>query len=520
MGFMMKHYFLILLIIFPFLSGCVDLPNDITAPQWNTELNLPLTNRHYTLDELIKTDDYISIDTANGFVFLASLNELGNKRSTEEFIEGKLDQNGDDLVIPVVNGDGKIGVPFSNGMTLDSASFVRGTITINVQNSSSSPINVRMTLPAFIDNSGTVLTMETTVPGNGAQEATKELSGYRYYAKLQDYGADSLQINGTIIGENFTGNLIIDYGLTNTMFSYIAGIIPPTKLNAIESKTGLPITDDVGDFRDKLKLYDAQITLIGKYIDKLLESDPNNPFKMRIDTLFIKGVRNDDGSSFNLKLNGRSDFNLGPLTLDDNGELIEQYTVDNSNLYDFLAFIPDTIIVTAKPIINPDNERGASTNRDSIQFGFDLQIRSIVSVKELSATDTMKLSMDKDARANLKDFRAATIYFKIDNKIAFGGNIVMHFADSNLTKLFTLDTIAFEPADVDVNGIPSVRHSEPVFELDSAQVQSLAISENIILEVKISTTNAQSGQKVVFSSKDWLDIISYCKVKYHVNLSD
>ena len=496
---MMKHYFLILLIIFPFLSGCVDLPGDITAPQWNTELNLPLTNRHYTLDELIKTDDYISIDTANGFVFLASFNEPGKLRSTEEFIEGKLDQSGDDLDIPIVNGNGKIGVPFSNGIT---------------------PINVRMTLPAFIDNSGAQLVMEETVPGNGEKEATKELVGYRYYARLQDYKADSLQINGTIVGENFTGNLTIDYALTNTMFSYMAGIIPPTKLDAIEDTTVLPITDDVGNFRDNLILYDARLTLTGKYIDKLLSSDPNNPFKVRIETLNITGIRKDDDSTINLILKSKSDINLGPLDLDNNGEMNELYTVDNSNLYDFLAFIPDFIIVKAVPIINPNNERGASTNRDSIKFGFDLQMRSIVSVDSLKATDTMKLSMDNDARDNLKNFRAATIYFKIDNKVAFGGNIVMHFADSNSTKLFSLDTLVFEPANVDINGIPSVRHSEPVFELDSAQIQSLAISKNVILDVLISTTNAQSGQKVVFSSKDWLDIISSCKIKYHVNFSD
>ncbi|MFC2129893.1 hypothetical protein ACFLSQ_00515 [Bacteroidota bacterium] len=513
----MKRYLLTLLII-PLIFACVELPEDVNIPQWNTEFNLPLTQKHYLLDELIKTDDYISIDSANGFIYQAHHYDVAEKEGAEDFIEGKLDQQGQDIEIPIADGEGVVGIPFSNGMTLDSARFIRGTMSITVKNTSSSDIDVNMILPAFIASDGSSMSLQTTVAGNSEVDVSEDLDGYRYDATIQDFGPDSLQINGSIAGGDFTGSIIINYSIVNTMFSYLAGIIPPTSLDKIESKTGLPITDDVEDFRDKLQLFDVQLTLLGNYFDKLLPSDPNQPYKLRIDTLYIMGERKDNSESIYLKLNDKADNNLGPIMVV-NGELSEVYTNDNSNLSEFLSAIPDSIVVYAVPTINPDKERGAATNKDSIQFGFDLLLKSVVGLKELAVTDTMELEIDSDARESIEDMRAATIYFVIDNKVAFGGDLVMHFADSEFNELFSLDTIKFEAANVDPDGIPSVRHSEPVVELDSTQIQSLAASENIILDVIINTTDSQTGQKVVFSSKDWLDIISFCKIKYHVDLS-
>ncbi len=517
----MKRYLLNLLLI-PILAGCMDFPNDITMPSWDTEFNLPLMNRTYELRELIKTDKYISIDDKNGFIYVAHDENFGGKQGTENFIEGRIDQSGSDITIPVTNGQGTIGVPYKDGLVIDSAIFVRGTLTLTVKNTASTEATVKMELPAFIDAGGNKLSLQKTIAGNGTETVSQDLNGYFYDSRKQKFGADSLQIDGTVLGSNFNGNLTINYSITKSMFSYFAGIVPPTTVDPIESSVGLPVTDDVADLRDKMKLWEIQLKLVGKYIDKIASiksNDPNKPFDIEIETLNIKGVRNNKTEQFFLKLNGRSDNNLGPLTMR-NKYLEEIYTADNSNLSDFLAFIPDSIIVMAIPKVNPDKRRGAATNRDTIQFGFDLTIKSIVTVKDLSLKDTVELEMDDDARDMLDNFKAATIYFKIDNKVAFGGKIVMHYVDANYNELFTLDTLTFEPAIVNADGIPSVKHSEPIVELDSAQIQNFIKSYNIIAEVLINTTDSHIDQKAVFSSKDWLKIISFCKVKYNVDLSD
>ncbi|MFH1052361.1 MAG: hypothetical protein V1779_15680 [bacterium] len=514
----MKRY-LLTLIILPLLSACMDFPNDITIPRWDTEFNLPLMHRTYELSELIKTDKYISVDPDNGFIYVAHYEDMGGKEGTENFIEGRIDQEGTNIDIPVTNGQGTIGIPYKDGMVLDSAKFVRGTLTLSVKNNSSSEATVTMELPAFIGTGGNKLTLQKTIAGNATETVSEDLNGYFYDSRKQNVGPDSLQIDGTVMGGNFNGTLTINYGIENSMFSYFAGIVPPTLVDPIENSVGLPVTDDVSDFRDKMKLWDIQLKLIGRYYDKLVPSDPNKPFNVEIETLNITGVRNNKTQQFSLKLNGRNDNNLGPVMMTDS-YLEEIYTAENSNLSDFLSFVPDSIIVKAIPKINPDMERGAATNRDTIQFGFDLTIKSVVTVKDMTAKDTVELEMDDDARDYLKDFKAATVYFKIDNKVAFGGKIVMHYTDSVYKPLFTLDTLTFEPADVNADGIPSVKHSEPTLELDSAQLQDFSNSYYIIVEVIINTTDSHLDQKAVFSSKDWLEIISFCKVKYHINLSE
>jgi hypothetical protein len=443
---------------------------------------------------------------------------MAEKQSIEDFIEGKLDQSGTGVKLTVADGSGSAYILYQNGMALDSAYFLRGMLKLSVKNTSTETIDLALVLPAFVKN-GNPLTINGQLAANQEKNFETPLEGYKYNYKPQDTTSNFLRINGTLSGSSVPVNIDISYAIENTMFSYIAGILPTSTLNPLESTTGLPITDDVKDFRDKLKLYDAELKLKGDYFDKLLPTDPNKPFKVRIDQLNIVGYRNKKTEQFSLKLNGRPDNNLGPLNMI-NGHLEEPFTSSNSNLSEFLSFLPDSIVVIAKPTLNPDKERGAGTNRDSLQFGFELILKSVLSITDLIVTDTLELSMDKDARDNIKNFRAATIYLKIDNKIAFGGKIVMDYVDSNFVKLFSLDTINFEPANVDANGFPIMKHSEPTIELDSMQVQQLAISENIIMTVVINTTDSHSGQKVVFTSKDWLSIISFCKVKYHLNLDE
>ena len=505
----------ILYLLLPFLSGCWDLPIDMSIPQWDTDFNLPLTHKNYTLEDLIKTDKYISLD--DSFLYTASHSDTSDPREVGEFIEGQMDQKSNSLEIPISNNYGEIGVPFTNGMSLDSATFIQGELNLTVYNSSGAPIEVLMVLPALESASGETLAISGTIAAGNQEIFTQDLSNFTYNVTRQKYGSDSLQINGTINGGDAGEKLKIDYEIVNSTFSYIAGKIPPTDIEPINNGVSLPITDDVRKLNDKIKFYSAAIIVRAFYNDKLPASDPNKQFKIRASTMKIAGYRNNFTESIYLKLNGREDENLGPIDIV-NGYFESSYTNENSNLSDFMSFMPDTIIVEIQPTINPDFERGAATNKDEITFGFELLIQSIASIKELTYSDTLDFEMDSDVRKNIRDFKAATIFNKIDNHIGFGGDIIMQFADANHSPLFTLEKFSFDPAEVDVEGNPSTKHSEPTVVLDSAQVQQLSNASYVMMDIVINTDRSEQDQKVRFSSKDWIEIISFCTVKYHLNL--
>ncbi len=514
----MTRYIPFLTVILIFLVSC-SVPDNVNMPQWNTELNLPLTHRYYTLGELIKTDKYISIDSANGFLFKIHYADSPNKSGVGKSLEGKMNDERNDINITITEGEGTAGIPLPNGLVLDSARFKGGSFTIKVYNNSSSPLDVSMTFPAMISSLGHPLKKEGTIPANDSLVSIEYLPGYIYYANKQNIGADSLQIDGSIAGSDFNGNLKVNYKFENTKFSYIAGIVAPTKIDPVNQFISLPITDDVIDFRDKINLHSAELVINANYIDAFAPSDPNIPFEIGMDSIIIYGVREDESEKFYLKYTANNDNNLGPQIIQ-NKKLEMIFDKNNSNLPEFLSFMPDSIIIYAIPTVNPNRKRGAVSDKDSTQFKFDLTINSVVSFDKITATDTTEFDMDDDARDNIRDFRAATIYLKIDNDVAFGGNLVFDFTDEEYNNLFSLDTINFEPAIIDAEGNPTVTHFEPTIELDSAQVQFLANSYYTIMHVNLNSSGAKDSKQAIFSSKDSLSIISFFKVKYHVNIGD
>ena len=64
-------------IVFPcllliFIAGCIDIPTNVKAPQWDVNLNLPLVNRSYSLDDIIKKQNYISSSAVDSIFVIQS----------------------------------------------------------------------------------------------------------------------------------------------------------------------------------------------------------------------------------------------------------------------------------------------------------------------------------------------------------------------------------------------------------------------------------------------------------------
>jgi len=508
----MKKY-LSFLIISIILYGCWDLPDNVNIPTWDIDFNLPITNKHYLLKDLIETDKYISID--ENFIYTVVHNDKSKPQEIASYLTGKIDQSITDKEIEIINGEGKAGIAFKDGIEIDSAILESGVLSLSIKNNVNANVTITMSIPGLISPNGEPLTLVKQVASGESYEFTKDLSDYRFYAHLQSVSNDSLEIQGSLSGGTDNGTIVINYTLTNSSFRYFAGKIPPTKIETIEFSLNLPITDDVIKLRDNIKLHSAEFTLMGYYIDKLASNDPNKPFPFRIDNLKIIGVRNNN-ESIHLKYNDSQDNNLGPFDIID-GFFTKTFTTENTNLSEFLSFIPDSVYFIFESTVNPAFVKGAATNKDSVQVGYNLSIKSIVSVNNLTYSDTTDFSMNSDARDNIKDFKAATIFMKINNKVGFGGKINMTFLDQDNNQLFMLDTISYDPADVLPDGNTTEKYSEAIVELDSSQVQMLADSYKIILDIIINTAKSDENQKVIFKSEDWLDIISFCTVKYHVN---
>ncbi len=58
------------------------------------------------------------------------------------------------------------------------------------------------------------------------------------------------------------------------------------------------------------------------------------------------------------------------------------YDEQNSNINDFITFLPDTIVLRAEYLMNPDHQIGTATNKDSIKFETDFSTKSFLSLRK------------------------------------------------------------------------------------------------------------------------------------------
>ncbi len=63
---MYKRYLNIIIIAFTatliVTSGCYEIPNEIIFPEWNVDLNIPIANKKFTIDELIRDQGFLATE--------------------------------------------------------------------------------------------------------------------------------------------------------------------------------------------------------------------------------------------------------------------------------------------------------------------------------------------------------------------------------------------------------------------------------------------------------------------------
>ncbi|HEX9740451.1 MAG TPA: hypothetical protein VGA29_06715, partial [Ignavibacteriaceae bacterium] len=177
-----KKYHLILLLLSAFVFiRCVDLPDEVILPDWDIELNIPLVNRVYTLKEIIKTQEHISIDSADNNIFLLQSGKYYLNSSLSEFVQINETSSLENVpTITSLNDSFIVYVQFPQGLEVDSGEFATGLINLTVNNPSPENVLVTLRVPAFSNSLGEVITIQTDVPPGQTNSVDFNLDGYKY----------------------------------------------------------------------------------------------------------------------------------------------------------------------------------------------------------------------------------------------------------------------------------------------------------------------------------------------------
>lgn len=504
----MRNIYKLVLFIPILMFSCLDIPDDIKAPTWDVELNVPVIDTTYYLEEIIKLDDNIKIDSTSGKkVYTIESDDYNNTFGVSEFIRNQL--NGQFLEnVPVLTGDSLIGIAINSGAEIDSAHLKTGTLSVNISNTSSEEVVFVISMPKFKNKDGVVFGFQGTIPSKGSYKNVFNLSDYRYNARDQEdknllfFFVDSKP-------ENSSSDLLnIDISLSQTDFYYVEGVLPSKKVRDISENVKLPLTDDVKELRNKIEFTNAQMILKADYI-----SEFDEVFTAEFQNFRIEGISESGETIFLTDKDGNQ--NLGNVLID-NGKFERLYDNTNSNISEFLSFMPEDVNVLAEVILNPSNGKGIATDKDSINVTMKIISSSEIRIKELTMTDTLEFEIDDDMRKEIRNGRLAEIVYDIENAIPVEHKMKLTFVDENDNPLFekNIDMPGANVLDNNKNYSAEVIKDKLV--LDESEVLMLSDAYNIILDWTVFTD--QKPNTAFFSKKQYFKIKTYCMLIYNVKI--
>ena len=454
MRFSFKSY----LNLFLFFTGllflsCVDIPDDVVLPQWDTEVNIPLMQKSYTLKQIIKTQAHILIDsTGDNNIFLLQSGKYFLNSGLSEFVQ--VDESSALENVPTITSQADsfiVYVLFPEGLEVDSGEFASGLLNLTVNNASQENVSVILRLPAFHNSQGNDLIIQTDVPAGETNSVDLNIDGYNYERPF-DQPSD-LRNSFKVVARAFSqhqGNVVYtSMSVSNLSFNYVTGLIPSKSLGNKTSSYYFDVAD-VDEYRDRSLLKEAKLYLIGDYLSMF-----NTPNMLEIKNLNIVAKRN-DGSELYLKdKTNNPNFTIRM----NNGSMNTVFTEANSNITDFITFFPDSVILRAEYIVNPDNNSGTFSNLDSIKFETYFSTKSYLALQSTTLEDQVQIIISENDRKDIRNGKQADLNLEFENGIPLVAWVKIDMLDENNNYLFTLvenntagDSIPFDPASVNSAG--------------------------------------------------------------------
>ena len=506
--------------MFVLLAGCMDVPKDFVAPQWDTNLNLPLINKTYTLNDIIKPQNHITVDTSGGDIYLLQSDKYYLNNNLSEFVKISEESLSS---IPILTSDSDSLITylqFPGGTEVESAKFDEGTVNVKVSNPSSSDVTVTIIAPGLKDINGNTVVIYDYVSAGHTNTVSKDIKDCTYEVP-PDQSPDlknSLRIIFCAISPQQGKEIYSDISLSEISFQYLKGKILSKSLGD-QTSSYLFNVEEVEQYRDKTFLKDAKLNLNAYYVSMY-----DSPVDLEIKNLNVIAKRN-DGSVFYLRDSvGNPNFDIRII----NGVSENIFTENNSNINNFVTYFPDSVILNAEYIVNPENSDGTYSNLDSIKIETDFSTRSYLAIKQTTINEQSSLEISQSDRDEIENGQGANVNFVIDNGIPLTAWLKIDVMDKYNNYLFTLtenpqegDSISFIGADVDQNGevTTSYLNTAKSISLNNSQIRLLSKAYFINYSVSFRTKDAYLNppQIVAVRPSDWIKLKAYGTIKYRVN---
>ena len=526
-SYMNKRYLKIIIIAFTatliITSGCYEIPNEIIFPEWNVDLNIPIANKKFTIDELIREQGFLATENLSieDSIYIMGTEIYDLNTDISDFIQlvgfAKLTN------IPVFTDSQNVTLyfDFPEGAVLDSAEFLSGTLNFSVNNPTNSEVTLNLVIPGINDQGVNPLLIEIITPPQNVNSISSNLEGLRYKVPNNQPSEfyNSLMVNTSVTNGNGIGNVVyLDFSTSDFLFSYVSGVMPATSLGIHENSFGF--ATELSDYRDKTILRAAEMIVDARFITQF-----SDPYPVDVNNLNIVGLRS-DGLQFLLR---DSTGNENMFIHIEDGLFKQAFNESNSNITQFISFLPDTILLVAEYVMNPDGKKGAAAIDDSISFNTTFTISSFLALKKSTVVDSGTIDLSQDEKDAIRDGNSVSITIELENAIPLAGWIRMDVVDEYHNHLFTIthnsndtDTLFFNAAVVDENGEVIQPFTNPpiTIELNSSQIEMMTRAKFAVYSVTLRTSDAfQNPPKIVaIRPNAWVKLRSYGTINYRIKL--
>jgi hypothetical protein len=506
-------------------QGCVSLPSDVIMPQWDTDLNLPITTKSYTLKDIIKTQNYISINPQDN-TYMISSDSLTQIIPISQFMQINTESSTGLLTLVAGVVPPETYIQFPDSAKLTNAEISKGFYNIIANNTNAYDVLLTISFPGLTKN-GNLYPAQFKIPAYSVNfTGTVDFKDCTYaQPDNQDFSFDGqlwIKTYATSTGP-YPQRITIESSTKDFEFKSVTGYLPTKSLGIHSSSFPLNV-GDASQYRNKVVLKTASLTLVGKF-----NPPSSNHFPVGVNNLQLIGKRKDSQLTKTLQF---TDPQANSFKFDASGNYATEYNESNSNITSFITFLPDSIYVSAEYIMNPDDNpdyKSVST-AESISFTSRFTSKSVLSIKQATFTDTIDINIDQNNIDQIINGKGAQLTADIQNGIPMNTWIKVILTDKNyhpllingapfvITKnLNGTDSVSISGALTDINGNYSgFTSSSTTIELDSLQIKEFAQNaQHAIIDVTVATSNV-NNLPVVVHSTDWIKLNVYGKVTYRI----
>lgn len=520
----MRFKVIIHLLVFfsPFIFlACFETPKEPVAPSWDLELNIPVGSKTFTIEDIVKKQDQITILPTRTLKF--STDTIQQDTTLDFLFNNTFDMEAD-TSFPVIGTTIEFNmIAGRDSVIMDSAEIQDGEVKYRLVNNNPFSVSVAFVFPGFTRVSGGTIDtfhISANVPANQSVQVTASMNNYKYkQPPNQPFGSTrpGVWIKGKV-SSSFIGvgqNLEVKFQIEKLKFRSFSGKVKPFNLGSKVQTVSNALSGELKDFIKAVTFSQAFLTLTS--------STTFRGYDVLLKNFQVIGKYRNGTPSIYLLFNGN---NSKDVLIPAGQSVTEILSTLNTNINDFIKATPDSIQVQATIVMNPQYKSGSVSSADKVSFSALFEAYSQMKIENAIITDTAEVDWSRDTKDKISQGNEAQLDLEITNGLPFDIQFVGYFLDYNKNKLFyyTRQTASGSPGDTVINiAAASINNNGEVsaptkstirFSLTSSDFEKFKNINEMINRFKISTAQ---NQTVIVNADNYVNIKVFGRINYRVN---